>query len=303
MLTKKQFLMRNLHDIFDLNNSLDHSDHLDIAAECIMDGNIGSANEHLVEMLYGELASMMYEVQGNSFFRFTSLPKQKKGEELSENPVLKDILTNSLTLSNPSKFNDPMDPILEVWFDHCRHEQKDSNRLFKLLKDVIDNHLRISCIASSKNDNSMKAVLNPLMWAHYSCNHKGICVQYDLSNLIVLSHNNDGQILRMSDVRYRDYKILNDFITLDNALLAKAKCWEYEQETRLIYYTKSKLNSDYVPLTGFPIKAIFMGYRISSKVRDFLKKFVSTHNIDLYQMTFLPDDITRMSARKILDMK
>lgn len=88
-----------------------------------------------------------------------------------------------------------------------------------------------------------------------------------------------------------------------NALLAKAKCWEYEQETRLIYYTESKLNSDYVTLTGFPIKAIFMGYRISSKVRDFLKKFVSTHNIDLYQMTFLPDDITRMSARKILDMK
>ena len=174
---------------------------------------------------------------------------------------------------------------------------------FKLLKDVIDNHLRISCIASSKNDNSMKVVLNPLMWAHYSCNHKGICIQYDLSNLIVLSHNNDGQILRMSDVRYRDHKILNGFITWDNALLAKAKCWEYEQETRLIYYTESKLNSDYVTLTGFPIKAIFMGYRISSKVRDFLKKFVSTHNIDLYQMTFLPDDITRMSARRILDMK
>ncbi len=72
---------------------------------------------------------------------------------------------------------------------------------------------------------------------------------------------------------------------------------------RLIYFTKSKLNSDYVTLTGFPIKAIFMGYGISSKVRDFLKKFVSIHNIDLYQMTFLPDDITQMSARRILDMK
>ena len=46
-----------------------------------------------------------------------------------------------------------------------------------------------------------------------------------------------------------------------------------------------------------------MGYGISSKVRDFLKKFVSIHNIDLYQMTFLPDDITQMSARRILDMK
>ena len=78
----------------------------------------------------------------------------------------------------------------------------------------------------------------------------------------------------LSFVRYRNHKILNDFITLDNALLAKAKCWDYEQETRLIYCTKSKLNSDYVPLPGFPIKAIFMGYRISSKVRDFLKKFV-----------------------------
>lgn len=83
-------------------------------------------------------------------------------------------------------------------------------------------------------------------------------------------------------------KILNDFITLDNALLAKAKCWEYEQETRLIYYTKSKLNSAYVPLTGFPIKAIFMGYRISSKVRVFLKKFVSTHNIDLNKINTNP---------------
>lgn len=110
-------------------------------------------------------------------------------------------------------------------------------------------------------------------------------------------------VTTLSFVRYRDHKILNDFITLDNALLAKAKCWEYEQETKLIYYTESKLTSDYVTLTGFPIKAIFMGYRISSKVRDFLKKFVSTHNIDLYQMAFLPDDITRMSARKILDMK
>lgn len=81
-------------------------------------------------------------------------------------------------------------------------------------------------------------------------------------------------VTTLSFVRYRNNKILKDFITLDNALLAKAKCWDYEQETRLIYYTKSKLNSDYVPLPGFPIKAIFMGYRISSKVRDFLKKFV-----------------------------
>ena len=42
-------------------------------------------------------------------------------------------------------------------------------------------------------------------------------------------------VTTLSFVRYRGHKILNDFITLDNALLAKAKCWEYEQETHLFY--------------------------------------------------------------------
>lgn len=32
-------------------------------------------------------------------------------------------------------------------------------------------------------------------------------------------------VTTLSFVRYRGHKILNDFITLDNALLAKAKCW------------------------------------------------------------------------------
>lgn len=37
--------------------------------------------------------------------------------------------------------------------------------------------------------------------------------------------SNNEERNNSSFVRYRGHKILNDFITLDNALLAKAKCW------------------------------------------------------------------------------
>lgn len=79
------------------------------------------------------------------------------------------------------------------------------------------------------------------MWAHYANSLKGICVQYELSDSVIRSHNDEKHLLKMCDIRYRGYKMLNDFITIDNALLAKADCWEYEYESRLMYYVKDNL--------------------------------------------------------------
>lgn len=47
--------MKNLKDIFKINESENPSPHLEIAVESGMDGNSRSMQEHLIELLYDEL--------------------------------------------------------------------------------------------------------------------------------------------------------------------------------------------------------------------------------------------------------
>ena len=50
--------MRNLRDIFNLEESYAPSMHLDIALECAIDGNKNSMNYHLTELLFEELSQI-----------------------------------------------------------------------------------------------------------------------------------------------------------------------------------------------------------------------------------------------------
>lgn len=50
--------MRNLKDIFNLEESYAPSIHLDMALESAIDGNKNSMNYHLTELLYDELSQI-----------------------------------------------------------------------------------------------------------------------------------------------------------------------------------------------------------------------------------------------------
>lgn len=67
------------------------------------------------------------------------------------------------------------------------------------------------------------------MWSHYAANHTGICLEFHLGNPL---------FMKVLSVEYED-----DFPDIDpsemydrvgEAVLTKAKCWEYEKEFRLI---------------------------------------------------------------------
>ena len=79
-----------------------------------------------------------YSVAELRVFRFTSIPEIEGCESFEANPIIKDILSDSLTFSNPVNFNDPMDPILRTWINiqkretSCKQDKKcknDKNRL------------------------------------------------------------------------------------------------------------------------------------------------------------------------------
>lgn len=146
------------------------------------------------------------------------------------------------------------------------------------------------------------------MWSHYADSHKGICIQYEITKDTLEAHNNDEHILRIGSVKYRNSKTMSDYITLDNALLAKGECWSYEQEERLIYYCKNnirttrqenKRDNGYTSLSGFKITAIFLGYRISENDKRDVVDAVKGRNIDIYQVGFNENDITKLKATKL----
>ena len=106
----------------------------------------------------------------------------------------------------------------------------------------------------------------------------------------------------MGSVKYRNSKAMSDYITLDNALLAKGECWNYEHEERLIYYSRNniiaagqenKRDNGYTSLNGFKIIAIFLGYRISEKDKKDVVEAAKGRNIEIYQVGFNENDITK----------
>lgn len=292
--------MKNLDDIFNINNENYNNFHLEVAIESLMDGNSGPAYEHLKELLFNEISEIPTDEKSINLYRFVKLTTLNSNTENEIKPVIEDIKKGALTFGNPKNFNDPMDPILKEWINLKEKVKKDkvNKRLFKELKNVLKN-LRICCL-SQKGNNNKTPYLNPLMWAHYAFSHKGICIQYEITKDSLNAHNDKNHVLRMDNIRYRSKKAMSDYITIDNALLAKGECWEYEHEKRLIYFTKERINGDYTSLNGFKIKAIYLGCKILNSDKNDVIKAIKGKNIKLYQIEFDRNDITQLVETPIL---
>jgi len=301
--------MRNLRDIFVLGDSNNPSPDLEIAMESAMDGNPGSMHNHIVELFYNEFSMIGNDSNVYTAFRFTSIPKIKGVSSLEDNPVIKDILNGSLTFSNPANFNDPMDPILREWLNIQKKDANDkkSKRLFGMMDKVLKSNLRMSCLSTPSIENLGYRIGEPritdcslLMWAHYAAMHKGICIEYNITEDPLRLYNDESHILKWCKVRYRDRKAMCSDIPLDNALLAKSDAWEYESESRLIYFSKKANEQDYVTLPGFHVKAVYLGYRVPQLIKNKLMELLESKGISLYEMHFRSEDITKLEDRQIL---
>jgi Protein of unknown function (DUF2971) len=81
---------------------------------------------------------------------------------------------------------------------------------------------------------------SPLMWSHYADQHRGVCVEYDVSDLASTeSHQvSYGGSRRVLASQIRDWTLHDDAAAkraIDRAcLLTKSKEWKYEREYRLL---------------------------------------------------------------------
>ena len=289
--------MRNLYDIFTPEAMHEHGNtQMEIAYESIRDGDRSIAINHIQKLLLDELIKLPNDVKDMSLFRFVGISKENALQAL-----LRDIEKNQITLCDPSGFNDPMDPILNVWAKLNRHRGEDSYecKLSTLLKNSLNN-FRMCCLSSQKN--GLIPYCNPLMWAHYADKHQGICIKYHINEIDVKSYCNSQSVLKIGSVRYRNHKTMSDYITLDNALLAKSEVWEYEHEYRLIYYQTGKIKEEtkgYLSLPNFKVEAVYFGYNIDKHNLKMLKEVCRRNHIPIFQMQFEMADITKLKAEKI----
>lgn len=213
--------------------------------------------------------------------------------------VVKNLKNSSFTLSSPFRFNDFYDAkyLRQSLDENCHYEERrrflcstlgipyqpvsdstlrsQSESEDMLLYTVMNAGMRLGCL-SEHNDSI-------LMWSHYADKHRGICVEYDLSD--TLYRKLYPVIYTAAPVNCIHWYDLDPRLEQLISILNKYDVWEYENEWRILHYDP---NSDYLnDLPNFPKpKAIYLG-------RCFLNNWISNtgqkctggfeHLIELYE--------------------
>ncbi len=146
-------------------------------------------------------------------------------------------------------------------------------------KDEMERNSNIRICSFSTINDSL------LMWAHYSDEYRGICIEYDLL---------DSDTLRpwIQPVHYTDFRVrVQNFEEINArfnvvASVTKSTHWEYEKEWRLTYYLKHQLENGNKVKLPIP-KAIYLGpsfEKNASIYKHKLKELAARKGIQLIQM-------------------
>ncbi len=204
--------------------------------------------------------------------------------------TLRDLINNTITLSSPYEFNDPIDSLIYEAFRLKLQDEKRTIERDVLFKDALE-QVRIRCFSTPKGDK--EPYLQPLMWAHYADSHKGICIKYKLSHSF--PKENKKCVGRFGKVRYskESINIRKDKYEYEECFLTKQSEWEYENEVRLVYVDTDN-TSNYISLdldADSYVEAIYFGRKCSQLDISTIKTIFKDKNIDFGQMDFNPEKI------------
>jgi hypothetical protein len=146
--------------------------------------------------------------------------------------------------------------------DYRINAQAHADRMQPELEAKIKGRWGVLCLSTTKD--------SLLMWAHYTANHQGFVIEYDIDDH---SFRALGQVER---VMYSAERPLLDVINITSDIyLRKSEEWSYEQEYRIIRplmmcRSEKHLNHDLFvcPLEHSALKAIYLGVRASQELKQ-----------------------------------
>lgn len=150
----------------------------------------------------------------------------------------------------------------------------------------------------------MHPLNNMPMWAYYSNNHHGICVEYNVCNSICLypvsyeSERNPmsavlGNFVALAldavhgKISGQNSELLKYQFVILNLMCIKHKSWQQENEFRILFpYPKLKEDGKRLGLRdiGLEISAIYLGKDCSNRNKKKLKEIASNLHVDINQM-------------------
>lgn len=130
---------------------------------------------------------------------------------------------------------------------------------------------------------------NKLMWSHYADSHKGFCIEYDYSDLIVDDHT----VLPLPVIYSDERPLISWKAALNNSLenveeavvqftkglLTKDNIWSYENEWRILI--KATDVSD-IPMPR--VSCVYLGASISDENRNAILQIAKEKNYKVKQM-------------------
>lgn len=239
-------------------------------------------------------------VSGKKFYKYCNLHNKY---------ILSNILDQKIHVSVVSSFNDCFDSLPKINFNSLdlilsKYYKRRLNNtagihqaIFKWLKNFTNN-LYCTCLTDDNN--------NLLMWTHYADNSKGICIEYDLLDVldkydtipIPITYSNRRNSLSPSYFIPKKFGVTyEEQIEKDREVASiyttKAECWKYENEYR-IFTDVNKTGNHYIE--GIKITAVYLGPRVSEddavKVLEVCKKIkckVYLMKLDNVTFNYIPE--------------
>ena len=224
------------------------------------------------------------------FFIFSLVIKDYKNVEIEEKTII-----NALNVEDSLK-------LLEEKTVEIRDQM-----YLPFIKDFLSK-LTVVCFSASGWNNQ-------LMWAHYANSYSGICVEYDFEKMnkfigfmYPVKYSNDRPTLTLKDLgidklekdESGNLKTAEpDMKKIFSYLLSKNKCWEYEEEWRIINIG----DEPYTPIfidTPF-IKSITMGLNLDDMCKRLIWDVCMENGIDCYQLVINSIDY-RLEREKLTEL-
>ena len=262
------------------------------------DGKKDEALAKTKEYIYLMLKQRFVYDEAREFFAFKPISEY----------LLDELSTSKVSLSPADRFNDPIDPIINIWIKN-KIEKCDNNNdtAFACLLQKAVELFRIKCFVRTspllennnlrENDTQNIDDISPLMWAHYADGHHGVCLKYEIPPKVLID-NGKSSFLSLFPIRYENNIKLADDLGIDIAISAKSSDWKYENEVRLVLFNPD-MKDEFPTIEGLKLKAVYLGVNCLDSDERKIKLALMNKPVEIYRMQIQPDNLNRFKAKRI----
>lgn len=258
----------------------------------IKNQEISEAHNSARNYLYNSIARLYHEASNekSDYFSFRCFSDYS----------IADIKNETISISHPREFNDPIDTLFNLWLDQSIVSTRISNeeREFRILLKKVSEHLKMRCMISAMSINS----IDPLMWAHYASSHKGFCVRYRFTKDFFSDYGTGEKnpIRMIGKMNYQNVSLSIDNIPdMKIGLLTKSLNWQYENEVRLLSFDiNDEITFPAIECKG-AIKEVYLGVNSSDVNRRKMEMAIGDKDIKLYKMYIDEENLIKLKAERI----